>query len=106
MKLTLMLMGGSALLILGIIGIYFGSGATTMNILEIAAMHNIPVEVQKVFFPFVFHRIRRSRSAVPVPHMEPRRSRISAYSCVNASRRRAYEAWRLWLLPHCHVPSA
>ena len=54
MKLTLMLMGGSALLILGIIGIYFGSGATTMNILEIAAMHNIPVEVQKVFFPFVF----------------------------------------------------
>lgn len=54
MKLTLMLMGGSALLILGILGIYFGSGATTMNVLDIAAMHNIPVEVQKVFFPFVF----------------------------------------------------
>lgn len=54
MKLTLMLMGGSALLILGILGIYFGSGATTMNILEIAQMHNIPVEMQKVFFPFVF----------------------------------------------------
>ena len=54
MKLTLMLMGGSALLILGILGIYFGSGATTMNIVEIANMHNIPVEMQKVFFPFVF----------------------------------------------------
>ncbi|MDO4160008.1 MAG: NADH-quinone oxidoreductase subunit M [Prevotellaceae bacterium] len=54
MKLTLMLMGGSALLILGILGIYFFSGATTMNVLEIAQMHNIPVEVQKVFFPFVF----------------------------------------------------
>ncbi|MGN1376432.1 MAG: NuoM family protein [Prevotella sp.] len=54
MKLTLMLMGGSALLILGILGIYFGSGASTMNILEIAAMNNIPVDMQKVFFPFVF----------------------------------------------------
>ena len=54
MKLTLMLMGGSALLIIGILGIYFFSGATTMNILEIAALHNIPVAIQKVFFPFVF----------------------------------------------------
>ena len=54
MKLTLMLMGGSALLIIGILGIYFFSGATTMNVLEIAQMHNIPVETQKVFFPFIF----------------------------------------------------
>ena len=54
MKLTLMLMGGSALLILGILGIYFFSGAQTMNVIEIAALHNIPVEVQKIFFPFVF----------------------------------------------------
>ena len=54
MKLTLMLMGGSALLILGILGIYFFSGAQTMNVNEIAAMHNIPVEVQKIFFPFIF----------------------------------------------------
>ena len=54
MKLTLMLMGGSALLILGILGKYFGSGATTMNVLEIAQMHNIPVALQTVFFPFVF----------------------------------------------------
>ncbi len=54
MKLTLMLMGGSALLIIGILGIYFFSGATTMNVNAIAAMHAIPVEVQKVFFPFIF----------------------------------------------------
>lgn len=54
MKLTLMLMGGSALLILGILGIYYFSGATTMNVNEIAAMANIPESVQKVFFPFVF----------------------------------------------------
>ena len=54
MKLTLMLMGGSALLIIGILGIYYFSGATTMDINEIAAMHNIPVAVQKVFFPLIF----------------------------------------------------
>ena len=54
MKLTLMLMGGSALLIIGILGTYFFSGATTMNVLEIAQMHNLPVETQKVFFPFIF----------------------------------------------------
>ena len=54
MKLTLMLMGGSALLILGVLGIYYFSGHTTMNVNEIAAMHNIPEEVQNAFFPFIF----------------------------------------------------
>lgn len=54
MKLTLMLMGGSALLIIGILGIYYFSGATTMDVIEIANMHNIPVHIQKVFFPFIF----------------------------------------------------
>lgn len=54
MKLTLMLMGGSALLLVGILGIYFGSGATTMNLLEIAKLHNIPVEMQYYFFPLTF----------------------------------------------------
>lgn len=54
MKLTLMLMGGSALLILGILGIYYFSGAQTMEVTEIAQLHNIPVAVQKIFFPFVF----------------------------------------------------
>ncbi len=54
MKLTLMLMGGSALLLIGILGIYFGSGATTMNVLEIAQLHNIPVAQQRIWFPLVF----------------------------------------------------
>lgn len=54
MKLTLMLMGGSAFLLIGILGIYFGSGATTMNIHEIAAMGNIAREVQYIFFPLTF----------------------------------------------------
>ena len=54
MKLTLMLMGGSALLIIGILGIYYFSGATTMNVNEIAAMNNIDPDVQNIFFPFIF----------------------------------------------------
>ena len=54
MKLTLMLMGGSALLIIGILGIYYFSDATTMNVNEIAAMNNIAPDVQNIFFPFIF----------------------------------------------------
>ncbi len=59
MKLTLMLMGGSALLILGILGIYYFngqySGTFTMNVNEIAATsHRIPVDIQCAFFPFIF----------------------------------------------------
>ena len=57
MKLTLMLMGGSALLMVGIFGIYFNSapdgGPLTFNILEIAKV-NMPVEAQRYFFPFTF----------------------------------------------------
>ena len=58
MKLTLMLMGGSALLIIGILGIYFFNGeyshVYTMSVTEIAQLHAIPVSIQKVFFPFIF----------------------------------------------------
>ncbi len=54
MKLTLMLMGGSAFLLIGILGIYYGSGATTMNLLEIAGLHNIPIEQQRIWFPLTF----------------------------------------------------
>ncbi len=57
MKLTLMLMGASAVLLVGILGIYFNSnsdgGALTFNILEIAKV-NIPIEAQKLFFPLTF----------------------------------------------------
>jgi NADH-quinone oxidoreductase subunit M len=53
MKLTLMLMGGSALLLVGILGIYYTSGATSMNLLEIAKM-KIPLTAQYYFFPLTF----------------------------------------------------
>jgi len=57
MKLTLMLMGASAVLLVAILGIYFNSntdgGALTFNILEIAKA-DIPFDVQKLFFPLTF----------------------------------------------------
>jgi NADH-quinone oxidoreductase subunit M len=53
MKLTLMLMGGSALLLVSILGIYYFAGGDTMNLLEIAQRH-IPVEAQRYLFPVAF----------------------------------------------------
>ena len=51
MKLALMLMGGSALVFVGLAGIYFNTNS--FDLLQIAGM-KIPVEVQKLFFPFAF----------------------------------------------------
>ena len=51
MKLTLMLMGGTALVFVGLAGIYFNTG--TFDILQISQL-SIPLSVQKFFFPFAF----------------------------------------------------
>ena len=53
MKLTLMLMGASAFLLVGILGIYFSSGATSMNILDVVNAY-IPIESQRLFFTLTF----------------------------------------------------
>jgi NADH-quinone oxidoreductase subunit M len=53
MKLTLMLMAGSAFLLVGILGIYYASGATTMSMIELAKQH-IPMEHQYWIFPATF----------------------------------------------------
>ena len=58
MKLTLMLMGGSAFLMCGIFGIFYGAGGQTMNILDIAhhtnGAHAIDICWQNVWFPMTF----------------------------------------------------
>ncbi|MCD8193836.1 MAG: NADH-quinone oxidoreductase subunit M, partial [Tannerellaceae bacterium] len=53
MKLTLMLMAGSAFLLTGILGIYFTSGHSTMNMLELMNKH-IPLFHQYWIFPVTF----------------------------------------------------
>lgn len=58
MKLTLMLMGGSAFLMCGIFGIFYGAGGNTMNIVEIAnhtgGAHAIDFTQQCIWFPLTF----------------------------------------------------
>lgn len=58
MKLTLMLMGGSAFLMLGLIGIYYHSapegGQLTWNLLEIVKNASIPHGWQSFLFPMTF----------------------------------------------------
>jgi NADH-quinone oxidoreductase subunit M len=58
MKLTLMLMGGSAFLMLGLIGIYYHSAPAgeplTWNLLEIAANSSIDKSWQYFLFPMTF----------------------------------------------------
>ncbi len=57
MKLALMLMGGSALVLIGLLFLYFntntGNGAHTFDLLKIAQMH-IPIEAQRFIFPLMF----------------------------------------------------
>ncbi|MCK9220169.1 MAG: NADH-quinone oxidoreductase subunit M [Bacteroidales bacterium] len=57
MKLTLMLMGGSALILLGMVGLYVnsapGGGPLTFNLIQISKIH-ISIESQRFLFPFLF----------------------------------------------------
>ena len=54
-KLVLMLMAGSALVFVGLAGLYFNGSGTNLNfdMLQIASQ-NISPEIQKLFFPFIF----------------------------------------------------
>lgn len=56
MKLALMLMGGSALVFVGLAGIYFNSDINSAHSFDIFQLSwiKIPVHVQKLFFPFAF----------------------------------------------------
>jgi NADH-quinone oxidoreductase subunit M len=57
MKLALMLMGGSALVFVGLAGLYFNTpiinGVHTFDMMQIAQLR-IPAEAQLIFFPFAF----------------------------------------------------
>jgi NADH-quinone oxidoreductase subunit M len=53
-KLALMLMGASALVFVGLIGLYFNNGDTTSFSLTELAANPASFEVQKFFFPFAF----------------------------------------------------
>ncbi len=52
-KLALLLMFGSALVLVGLLGMYFGGGGKTFDLLQLAAI-NIPVQTQLICFPLLF----------------------------------------------------
>ncbi len=52
-KLALMLMGGSALVFVGLLGIYFYSGISSFDLIALSKSH-LPEGVQHFFFPFLF----------------------------------------------------
>jgi NADH-quinone oxidoreductase subunit M len=57
MKLALMLMGGSALVLVGVLGVYFNSpngiGGYSFDLLKISQQH-IPLQIQMWIFPLLF----------------------------------------------------
>jgi NADH-quinone oxidoreductase subunit M len=54
MKLTLFLMAGSALVIVGMMALYFGSGLRTFDMLILAQHVTLAGDVQRIFFPMLF----------------------------------------------------
>lgn len=56
MKLALMLMAGSALVFVGLLGIYFNTNINGLHSFDLIQIANtqLPLAVQKLFFPFAF----------------------------------------------------
>ena len=52
-KLALMLMGGSALVFVGLLAVYFYNGTPTFDLIALSKTH-LPLAVQSKFFPFLF----------------------------------------------------
>ncbi len=52
-KLALMLMGGSALVLVGMLGLYFSSSLKSFDLMVLSKLH-IPNDVQKICFPLLF----------------------------------------------------
>jgi NADH-quinone oxidoreductase subunit M len=52
-KLALMLMGGSALVLVGLLGVYFSGPEHTFDLMKLSQL-NIPVKTQMICFPLLF----------------------------------------------------
>jgi NADH-quinone oxidoreductase subunit M len=52
-KLALMLMGGSALVLVGLLGLYFSGAERSFDLLKLSQLH-IPIQTQMICFPLLF----------------------------------------------------
>ena len=62
--------------------------------------------MQRIWFPLTFLGFGVLGASVPVPHMEPRRSRLRTDCRIHAPCRCTDETGRLRMFPHSHVPDA
>jgi NADH-quinone oxidoreductase subunit M len=52
-KLALMLMGGSALVLVGLLGLYFSNTDHSFDLLKLSQL-NLPIQTQRIIFPLLF----------------------------------------------------
>ncbi len=107
MKLTLFLMAGSALALIGILAIYFGSGLRTFDIPRLAANVNFAQSYQVLFFPPLFLGFAVLAGMFPFHTWSPTGhvAAPTAVSMLHAGvlmKLGAYACLRIavWLMPH------
>ncbi|HEU4322690.1 MAG TPA: NADH-quinone oxidoreductase subunit M [Roseiflexaceae bacterium] len=115
MKLTLYLMGGSALVILGMVALYFGTGLRTFNMLVLSQAPPLSGALQAVVFPplflgfavlaglFPFHTWSptghvAAPTAVSMLHAGVL-MKLGAYGCLRVAMWLLPEGATQWLLP-------
>src|SRR6266511_2813594 len=115
MKLTLYLMGGSAFVILGMVGLYFGSGLHTFDMRVLAQAGLFSRDFQRAFFPptflgfaglagmFPFHTWSptghvAAPTAVSMLHAGVL-MKLGAYGCLRAAIWLMPDGAYFWLLP-------
>lgn len=94
MKLTMMLMVGSALILGGLLAVYHYAGIGTFDLIELSQVE-FPKEMQSWVFPLFFLGFGCSGSSFSLSYLVARWTRFSTDSGFHASRRGLNETW--WL---------
>jgi len=103
MKLALMLMAGSALVFVGLMGLY--NTTQSFDILQISRMQ-IPIATQKFFFPFAFFGLRYFCGFISFSYLGTRRACFSAHCRFYVPGRYFHEAGWLWLFTRSYFSNA
>lgn len=115
MKLAIYLMGGSALIMLGMIGLYFASGLQSFDLLALGQSALIPRELQITLFPALFlgfavlAGIFPLHTWVPTGHVAAPTAasmllagvmmKLGAYGCLRVALWTMPQGAQPWLLP-------
>ena len=105
MKLTLMLLVGSAFVLVGFLALYHASGLHTFDLQKLAAA-SLLQRFPAVGLPDDLRRLRRHRGAVSAAHLVAGRPQLGPDGRLDAARRRADEARRLRRAAHRGLSAA